>query len=53
MVTQSLSLVASKILPRPLYIFFIVRGAYFTLVTSLNFQIVRVTKSILKAYNDR
>ena len=49
---QPLSLVASKILPGPLYIFFIVGGACFALVTSLNSQIGWVTKPILKACND-
>ncbi|WP_270852669.1 APC family permease, partial [Fusobacterium varium] len=51
-VNQPLSLVASKILPGPLYIFFIVGGACFALVTSLNSQIGWVTKPILKACND-
>ena len=51
-INQPLSLVASKILPGPLYIFFIVGGACFALVTSLNSQIAWVTKPILKACND-
>ena len=49
---QPLSLVASKIMPKPLYLFFIVGGACFALVTSLNSQIGWVTKPILKACND-
>ena len=49
---QPLSLVAAEILPKPLYLFFIVGGACFALVTSLNSQIGWVTKPILKACND-
>lgn len=44
---QPLTLVAAEILPKPLYIFFIVGGAMFALATTLNSQIMSATKPIM------
>jgi len=49
---QPLSVVAEKILPRPIYIFFIVGGAMFALTTTLNAAFGWVTKPILQACVD-
>ena len=49
---QPLTLVAAEILPRPLYIFFIVGGAMFALATTLNSQIMSATKPIMQACED-
>ncbi|HQF91313.1 MAG TPA: APC family permease [Synergistaceae bacterium] len=49
---QPLSVVAAKILPRPVYIFFIVGGAMFALTTTLNAALGWVTKPILQACVD-
>ena len=46
---QPLTLVAAEILPKPLYIFFIVGGAMFALATTLNSQIMSATKPIMQA----
>ena len=51
-VNQPLSVVAAKILPRPVYIFFIVGGAMFALTTTLNAALGWVTKPILQACVD-
>ena len=49
---QPLSVVAAKILPRPVYVFFIVGGAMFALTTTLNAALGWVTKPILQACVD-
>lgn len=49
---QPLTLVAQKILPTPLYIFFIVGGAMFALATTLNSQIMSATKPIMQCCED-
>ncbi|MEA4960597.1 APC family permease [Lutispora sp.] len=49
---QPLSLVAAKIFPRPIYVFFIVGGAIFALTTTLNASLGWVTKPILQAAVD-
>ena len=49
---QPLTLVAAEILPKPLYIFFIVGGAMFALATTLNSQIMSATKPIMQACED-
>ena len=48
----ALTLVAAEILPKPLYIFFIVGGAMFALATTLNSQIMSATKPIMQACED-
>lgn len=49
---QPLTLVAQKILPKPLYIFFVVGGAMFALTTTLNSCFGWVPKPILQASVD-
>lgn len=49
---QPLTLVAEKVMPRPLYIFFVVGGAMFALTTTLNACFGWVTKPILQASID-
>jgi APA family basic amino acid/polyamine antiporter len=49
---QPLSMVASEIFPRPVYVFFIVGGAMFALTTTLNASFGWVTKPILQAAID-
>ena len=49
---QPLTLVAAEILPRPLYIFFIVGGAMFALATTLNSQIMSCTKPVMQSCED-
>lgn len=49
---KPLTLVAAEILPKPLYVFFIVCGALFALTTTLNSQIGGVTKPVLQACVD-
>ncbi|MDR3280511.1 MAG: APC family permease [Synergistaceae bacterium] len=51
-VGKPLTLVASQILPRPLYIFFVVGGAMLALTTTLNAALGWVTKPILQACVD-
>ena len=43
---------SAEILPKPLYIFFIVGGAMFALATTLNSQIMSATKPIMQACED-
>ncbi|BEH98214.1 APC family permease [Edwardsiella ictaluri] len=49
---QSLLLVAEAILPRPLFIYFVICGAIFALATTLNAKISTCTKPILQAGDD-
>lgn len=49
---QPLTVVAAEILPKPLYVFFIVCGALFALTTTLNSQIGGMTKPVLQACVD-
>ena len=49
---QPLPLVAAEILPKPLYIFFIVGGAMFALATTLNSQIMSCTKPVMQSCED-
>ncbi|WP_270302476.1 APC family permease [Terrisporobacter petrolearius] len=49
---QPLTLVAQKVLSKPLYIFFVVGGAMFALITTLNSCFGWVTKPILQASID-
>ncbi|MGL4337069.1 MAG: APC family permease [Turicibacter sp.] len=49
---QPLTLVAAKILPYPLYVFFIIGGAMFALSTTLNATLGWVTKPIMQACVD-
>lgn len=49
---KPLTLVAQQILPRPLYIFFVIGGAMFALTTTLNAALGWVTKPILQACVD-
>ena len=49
---QPLTLVAAEILPKPLYIFFIVGGAMFALATTLNSQIMSATKPVMQSCED-
>ncbi|MEI0558173.1 APC family permease [Brachyspira intermedia] len=49
---QTLSLVASKILPGPLYVFFLIGGAMFALLTTLNAQLGWCTKPLLQGCVD-
>jgi len=49
---QNLSNVASTILPKPLFIFFIVGGAMFAIATTLNSTLSWVTKPLLAACKD-
>ncbi|MGN9165603.1 APC family permease [Tissierellaceae bacterium HCP3S3_D8] len=49
---QSLALVAERVLSKPLYVFFIIGGAMFALLTTLNACFGWVTKPILQASVD-
>ncbi|MBE7718668.1 APC family permease [Lacrimispora indolis] len=49
---QNLTLVADKILSRPLYIFFIVCGAGFALISTLNAQYAWAPKPVMQACDD-
>ena len=49
---QPLTLVAEKVLSKPLYLFFVVGGAMFALITTLNSCFGWVTKPILQASID-
>ncbi len=49
---QPLTLVAEAILPPWLYVFFVVGGAMFALVTTLNAQVSWITKPIMQACED-
>lgn len=49
---KPLSLVASTVLSRPLYVFFMVCGAMFALVSTLNAELAWATKPILQACVD-
>ena len=49
---KSLALVAEAILPKPLYVFFIVGGAMFTLLTTLNASIGWMCRPIVQAAKD-
>ncbi len=49
---MNLTLVAKEIMPKPLYIFFIVGGAMFALISTLNAQLGWATKPILQASVD-
>ncbi|EOV0955569.1 APC family permease [Edwardsiella piscicida] len=49
---KSLILVAEAILPRPLFIYFVICGAIFALATTLNAKISTCTKPILQACDD-
>ena len=49
---QPLTLVAAQILPKPLYVFFIVGGAMFALATTLNSQIMSCTKPVMQSCED-
>ena len=49
---QPLTLVAEKILTRPLYLVFVIGGAWMALITTLNSQIASCTKPLMQACND-
>lgn len=49
---QPLTLVAEIILPRGLYIFFIIGGAWMALISTLNNQLASATKPLMQACND-
>lgn len=49
---KPLSLVAAEILPGPLYVFFMVGGAMFALLTTLNSQMAWCTKPLLQGCDD-
>lgn len=49
---QPLTLVAERILPRALYVFFIIGGAWFALISTLNSQLASCTKPLLQAAKD-
>lgn len=49
---QPLSVVAHEILPTGPYVFFIIGGALFAVITTLNAQLLWGTKSVLAAVND-
>lgn len=49
---QPLTLVAGTILPRPLYYFFIIGGAWMALLTTLNSSIASCTRPLMQACND-
>ena len=51
-VGEDLSVVAAKILPGPLYVFFMVGGAMFALLTTLNAQLSACTKPLLQGCAD-
>ena len=49
---QNLSLVANAILPKPLYVFFMVCGAGFALISTLNSQLASSPKPVMQACDD-
>lgn len=49
---QPLTLVAERVLPRALYVFFIIGGAWFALISTLNSQLATCTKPLLQAAKD-
>lgn len=49
---QPLTLVAEEILPRPLYVFFIIGGAWAALISTLNSQLASCTKPLIQAAMD-
>ncbi len=49
---KPLSIVAAEILPEPLYVFFMIGGAMFALVTTLNSQLAACTKPLLQGCAD-
>ena len=49
---KSLSLVAESIMPKSIYIFFIVGGAMFSLLTTLNASIGWITRPVVQAAQD-
>lgn len=49
---QPLTLVAERVLPRGLYVFFIIGGAWFALISTLNSQLATCTKPLLQAAKD-
>ncbi len=49
---KNLSIVANKVLPGPIYTFFMVCGAMFALISTLNAQYAWATKPILQACDD-
>jgi APA family basic amino acid/polyamine antiporter len=51
-INQPLSIVAENILPKPIFVFFIVGGAMFALTTTLNATLGWVTKPVLQACVD-
>jgi APA family basic amino acid/polyamine antiporter len=49
---QPLTLVAESILPKGLYVFFIIGGAWAALISTLNSQLASATKPLMQACND-
>lgn len=49
---QSLAVVADTILPKPLYVFFVIGGCMFALISTLNSQFAWATKPIMQACVD-
>lgn len=49
---KSLLLVAQEVLPRPVYLFFVIGGAWMALVTTLNSSIAAATKPLMQACSD-
>lgn len=49
---EPLTVVAEKILSRPLYLFFVIGGAWMALITTLNSSIAACTKPLMQACND-
>ena len=49
---EPLTHVAKEILPKQLYVFFIVGGAWAALISTLNSQLASATKPLMQAAND-
>ncbi len=49
---KPLTLVAENVLPRALYVFFIIGGAWFALISTLNSQLATCTKPLIQAARD-
>ena len=49
---EPLTHVAQAILPKPLYVFFIIGGAWFALISTLNSQLATCTKPLIQAAKD-
>ena len=49
---QPLTVVAEQILPKSLYLVFVIGGAWMALITTLNSQIASCTKPLMQACND-